>query len=87
MGLNGKSDAFECTKCYKWFQISELATCSWSDDGSCGFHDIAFDGNPKLSREGFEGIKKQIQVIDDRLTSTEMKEFMKSNSNIKFLEP
>lgn len=45
MGLDGKCNAFNCIKCNKSFQMSELATCTWNDDGAYSFHEIAFDGD------------------------------------------
>ena len=40
MGIEGKTNAFKCTKCFKTFQISEMGTCRFKDDGSYSFHEI-----------------------------------------------
>ena len=84
MGLDGKNEAFNCTKCAKWFQMSDIANCSWNDDGSKNFHEISYSSDSKLSQKGFECIKQQVQVIDNRLSSKEINLLMKAHSEIEF---
>ena len=90
MGIEGQTNAFSCANCFKKFQISEMATCSCKDDGSYSFHEIATEFNnneSSLSQESYECLKRQIQVIDDRLTSEEMKKLMLGNTETQYIEP
>lgn len=89
MGIERKTNAFKCIKCFEYFQISEIGTCRWKNDGSHSFHEISFktDSEDSLSKEAYKCLKQQVQVIDDRLNSEQMKQLMQENTETHYIEP